>query len=102
MSHSTPTGSAWLLLELCSTSLHQVLRHRGTLEEAQIAAVCAGTLRGLDWLHASCRIVRQAVDTAVLAAPQLTALAAAGSPGSWLYCTRHSPEPNGREAAVRL
>ena len=103
MSHSTPTGSAWLLLELCSTSLHQVLRHRGTLEEAQIAAVCAGTLRGLDWLHASCRIVRQAVDTAVLAAPQLTSLACWGW-GSRLLAalrTRHSPEPNGREAAVR-
>ena len=51
--------SAWLLLELCSTSLHQVLRHRGILEEAQIAAVCAGTLRGLDWLHAKCRIVHR-------------------------------------------
>ena len=67
VSHSTPTGSAWLLLELCSTSLHQVLRHHGTgLEEAQIAAVCAGTLRGLDWLHAGCRIVHQAVDSARL------------------------------------
>ena len=51
--------SAWLLLELCSTSLHQVLRHRGILEEAQIAAVCAGTLRGLEWLHAKCRIVHR-------------------------------------------
>ena len=29
--------SAWLLLELCSTSLHQVLRHRGILEEAQLS-----------------------------------------------------------------
>jgi hypothetical protein len=88
---STPSGSAWLLLELCSTSLHQVLRHCGTLEEAQIAAVCAGTLRGLDWLHASCRIVHQVVESAVLAAPQLARLASWGwlsrlpgcAPGTW-------------------
>ena len=68
-------GSAWLLLELCSTSLHQVLRHQGALAEPQIAAVCAGALRGLDWLHASCRIVHQVVDSAVLVPPQLTNLA---------------------------
>lgn len=55
-----------------------MLRHCGTLEEAQIAAVCAGTLRGLDWLHASCRIVHQVVESAVLAAPQLARLASWG------------------------
>ena len=59
-------GSAWLILELCSTSLHQVLRHRGALTEPQIAAVCAGALRGLDWLHGSCRIVHRDIKSANL------------------------------------
>ena len=59
--------SAWLLLELCATSVCDAIRHRGTpLEERMIAAVCTDTLRGLHWLHASCRIVHRDIKSANL------------------------------------
>ena len=59
--------AAWLLLELCATSVRDALLRRGApLEEHMIAAVCAGTLRGLHWLHASCRIVHRDIKCANL------------------------------------
>ena len=60
-------GCAWLLLELCSTSVHDVLHHQeAPLTEPQIVAVCAGVLRGLDWLHGSCGIVHRDLKSANL------------------------------------
>ena len=59
--------AAWLLFELCATSVCDALLRRGApLEEPMIAAVCAGTLRGLHWLHASCRIVHRDIKCANL------------------------------------
>ena len=59
--------AAWLLLELCATSVSDALHRRGAqLEEPMIAAVCAGALRGLHWLHASCRIVHRDIKCANL------------------------------------
>lgn len=58
--------AAWILLELCATSVCDALLHFGPLEERMIAAVCAGTLRGLHWLHASCRIVHRDIKCANL------------------------------------
>ena len=36
------------------------------LTEPQIAAVCAGVLRGLDWLHGGCGIVHRDIKCANL------------------------------------
>ena len=59
--------AAWLLLELCATSVCDALLRRGApLEEDMIAAVCTGALRGLHWLHASCRIVHRDIKSANL------------------------------------
>ena len=53
-------NACWLLLELCSASVQDILMERDApFEEPQIAAVLAGALSGLHWLHERCRIVHR-------------------------------------------
>ena len=52
----------WIAMEYCSVSALGIMRQsRQPLAEAEVAAVCAEALRGLDYLHSVCRLIHRDV-----------------------------------------
>ena len=55
----------WIAMEYCSVSALGIMRQsRQPLAEAEVAAVCAEALRGLDYLHSVCRLIHRDVKAA--------------------------------------
>lgn len=52
----------WIAMEYCSASAQSVMRlSLQPLAEAEIAAVCGEALRGLDYLHGTCKLIHRDV-----------------------------------------